>query len=122
MQTLSIFPDLLFLGPSVSPLLLRVIVGLFIVYLAKERKNKEYNFLSYFYAIVGIALFLGMYTQIAVILGLVFVKLDFYLNYWKSRNTNPVSIEKYFLYFFAGIILVSLLFTGPGGFSFDLPL
>jgi len=122
MQTLSIFPDLLFLGPSISPLILRIIVGLFIVYLAKERKNKEYNYLYVAYGIIGIILFVGMYTQIAVLLGLALIKLDFYLSYWKSRKVNPVSVEKYFLYFFAGVILVSLLFTGPGGFSFDLPL
>lgn len=122
MQTLLIFPDLLFLGPSISPLILRIIVGLFIIYLAKERKNKEHNYLYIANGIVGIVLFLGLYTQIAVILGLVLTKVDFYLNYWKSRNTNPISLEKYFLYFFAGFILVSLLFTGPGGLSFDLPL
>jgi hypothetical protein len=122
MQTLSIFPDLLFLGPSISPLILRIIVGLFILYLAYDRKHKEYNYLYVINGITGIALFLGIYTQLAVILGLVLIKLDFYLNYWKSRNINPVSIERYFLYFFAGVILVSLLFTGPGGFSFDLPL
>lgn len=122
MQTLSIFPDLLFLGPSISPLILRIIVGLFIIYLAKERKNKEYNYMYIVNGIVGVVLFLGLYTQIAVILGLVLIKIDFYLNYWKSRSLTPISVEKYFLYFFAGVILASLLFTGPGGFSFDLPL
>lgn len=122
MQTLSIFPQILFLGPTIAPLILRIVVSLFILLLAKERKNKEYNYIYIVNGIVGVVLFLGLYTQIAVILGLVLIKIDFYLNYWKSRSLTPISIEKYFLYFFAGVILVSLLFTGPGGFSFDLPL
>lgn len=122
MQTLSIFPQILFLGPTIAPLILIIVVSLFILLLAKERKNKEYSYLYIAYVISSILIFIGMYTQIGALLGLALLKTDFYLNYWKNRSAVPISNEKYSLYYLAGVILISLLFTGPGAFAFDLPL
>ncbi len=122
MQPLSMFPQLLFLGPVVAPFLLRLVVSIFILHLAKERKSKEYPFSYLIYIVVGGLLFFGLYTQPASLVGIALIKFDFYLDYWKNRKIKPVDPEKYFLYFLAGIILFSLLFTGPGGFAFDLPL
>ena len=122
MNPLSIFPQILFLGPAVVPVLLRIAIGVFIIYLAKERRNKEYSFSYYVYALISVLLFLGLYTQPTAILGIILIKFDFYLDYWKNRKTASISTEKYLLYFLAVMMLLSLLFMGPGAFSMDLPL
>lgn len=70
----------------------------------------------------ALLVFLGLYTQIAVVLGVATLKFDFYFDYWKNRNTVPVPMEKYFLYALAGVILLTLIVTGPGAFAMDLPL
>ncbi len=122
MNPLTIFPQLLFLGPGISPLLLRIVVSIFIFYLAKQRKGKEFSWTFLVYSLVGGLLFLGIYAQVAAILGIILIKFDFYVDYWRNRKTNTISTEKYLLYFLAGVILMSLLFTGPGAFAFDRPL
>ena len=122
MNPQQIFPGVLFLGSAISPILIRVAVGIFIFYLARERKNKEYSFSYIVYAIISALLFVGLYTQLAAVLGVVLIKFDFYLDYWRNRKTNKISTEKYLLYFLAAMMLLSLLFTGSGTYSMDLPL
>lgn len=121
MHPLSIFPQL-FTFEIFAPLLLRLVVGIFLVWLGMSRYKKDYKWSTVFYYISGSLVFLGLYTQPASILAIVVLKFDFYMDYWNNRKSTPVQAEKYFLYFMAGIILLSLLFTGPGAFAFDLPL
>ena len=121
MHPLTTFPQLLFLG-LISPTILRLVVSLFVIYLGYKRSKKEYNWSSIFYVVAGVLVLLGLYTQIAVIVGIIVLKFDFYIDYFRNRKTKPVSINEYILYAFAGIILLSLIFTGPGLFAFDLPL
>lgn len=121
MQLLSIFPQLLSFG-FFAPLLLRVVVSLFVLYLGYKRWGKQYKWASILYLLSGGLVFLGMYTQIAVIVAVATLKLDFYFDYWKDRKSVPIQNEKYFLYTMATVILLSLLLTGPGAFAFDLPL
>jgi hypothetical protein len=102
----------------VAPFLLRIIVGLYLIYLGKNRYQKAFSWSAGFYIISGILLILGFYTQIASIVGILLVIFDFYTD----KITTPTSGEKKILYVIVGIILLSLLFTGPGVFAFDLPL
>ncbi len=63
-------------------------------------------------------LLVGMYTQAVVILAIVTIKLE----WWKKRKISTISNEQWMLYWFAAVILVSLLVTGPGAFAIDYPL
>ena len=65
---------------------------------------------------------MGFYTQISSLVGIVLLKLDFYLDYWKNRKNASVPVNYYLLYGLAGIVLVSLVLTGAGAFAFDIPL
>ncbi|MCX6702039.1 MAG: hypothetical protein NTX96_02485 [Candidatus Zambryskibacteria bacterium] len=117
MHPLSIFPQLFFLE-LIAPLLLRLSVGLFVIYLGKERVQKTYNWSAIIYIISGILLVLGFYTQIAVIVAILIIGFDFFT----EKKIASISKEKRMLYIMVGVILLSLLFTGPGFLAFDLPL
>lgn len=117
MHPLAIFPELLTFG-LVAPFLLRIAVGLIILQLGKERYSKQYKSSSFIYVITGLLLIGGLYTQIAVILALIILKFDFYMD----KKISPVSREKFILQVILNVIVISLLFTGPGFLAFDLPL
>jgi uncharacterized membrane protein YphA (DoxX/SURF4 family) len=121
MHPLSLFPSLLTFG-LLSPFLIRVVAGLYVLYLGKKRYAGAYKWTSILYVLAGIGVFLGFYTQAAAILAMCVVKFDFYLRYWKDRKTVPISKDTYFTYFLVQFIFLSLLFTGPGFLAFDLPL
>lgn len=117
MHTLTTFPYLLNFG-FIAPTLLRIGVAIFLLYLTKERYHKKYKGASILYLIAASALLLGYQTQFGAILGIILVKFD----YWTEKNGVAFVSEKTFLYGLPVIILLSLLFTGPGFFAFDLPL
>lgn len=119
MHPLNTFPMLLDYG-RLSPLILRLVIGIFIFYLGKERQNKG-SFLSYAYYICGIFLVAGYYTQLASIIGIILLKFDFYVDYWRDRKTRPVPKYFYFLYAIAGLVLVSLIISGAGFWAQDMP-
>lgn len=121
MHTLTLFPQLLSFG-FFAPLFLRVIAGLYLIYLGKERISKKYKWSSALYFLSGLAVVLGLYTQVAVLVGISMFKFDFYFEHWINRKNTPVTPEMYFTYFMAVFILLSLIVTGPGAFAFDLPL
>lgn len=120
MNPLNTFPALLdFL--RLSPLLLRIVIGIFIFSLGYDRRKKSYSFLSALYFICGVTLIFGFYTQISSLVGIALLKLDFYFDYWKSRKTIPVPRNYYMLYVIAVVVLLSLLFTGAGAKALDMP-
>ncbi|MFZ2522347.1 MAG: hypothetical protein WAX44_03970 [Minisyncoccia bacterium] len=119
MNTLTIFPYLLDYM-LVSPLILRVFVGLFVLSLASDA-YKKFGLLAIVYLGVAVLLLLGLYTQIASILGVLVLKYDLYKNHWSKRKVVEISKNTYFLYGLAGVVLLSLIFTGPGFMAFDLP-
>jgi hypothetical protein len=117
MHTLTLFPDLLTFG-MIAPLLLRLAVALFIVFLGVERWNKKYGWTSFLYFISAALLIVGLYTQIAALLGILVVKFDF----WFDKKSINVTYEHWALYSIVVVVLVSLIFTGPGFLAFDWPL
>ena len=118
MHPTSIFPQLLFLGPMLAPLLLRLSTGIFLIYLGNDRHKKAEAWSTVIYLLAGILLVLGLYTQVAVILGILVIAFDYYTD----KKNSTISKDKMTLCVIAGIILLSLLFTGPGFIAFDLPL
>ncbi|MFA5888888.1 MAG: hypothetical protein WCW47_02750 [Candidatus Paceibacterota bacterium] len=117
MHPLAVFPQLFFLG-LIAPTLLRLTVGLFMIYLGKERNQKIYSWSAVIYILSGILLIAGFYTQIAAIVSILVICFDYFL----ENNSATFSTEKKILYVVIKVILLSLLFTGPGFFALDLPL
>jgi len=115
MHPLAIFPQLFFLQ-LLAPLLLRVSIGLFLVYFGE--KNRKINvWTSTISYIAGILLILGFYTQIGAILAIITVITEFYL-----KRNEPISIERKLLLILISVVSLSLMFTGPGFLALDLPL
>ncbi len=117
MNTLSIFPDLLTFS-MVAPLLLRLAVAMFMLYLSRQRLREKNVLVAVPAMVVGILVFLGLYTQVAAILGILVISSDYMLN----KGSVYLSTERTLLYGVVKIILLSLLFTGAGFLAFDLPL
>ncbi len=117
MNTLSIFPDLLTLS-MVAPLLLRIAVAMFMLYLSRQRLREKNLLIAIPAVLVGILVFIGLYTQVAAILGIVVISSDYILN----KGSVYFSTERVMLYGVVKIVLLSLLFIGAGFLAFDLPL
>ncbi len=118
MNPLTTFPDLLTFG-LFAPTLLRLSVAVVLILVARERMKKSYAWLAVLSGISALFIILGLYTQIAAIIGIIALKLDFLMDGKRFGNTSWEIIS---LYGLAILILLSLLFTGPGFFAFDLPL
>ena len=117
MHPLTTFPALL-TYTLVAPLLLRVAVGVLRLFAGVERYKKEYKWLSVFYFLSSGLLIVGLYTQITSIVSIILISFDYYT----AKKAGTLSREKIALSVLMKIILLSLLFTGPGLFALDLPL
>lgn len=125
----SVFPALFsFTLPAIF--LLRFTVGMFFLIfgmrlLGAARVAYAHGVLvsivGYLYGIakllVGLLLIFGAYTQIAALLGMFFTTLTILQGYSTPTNTSTLQVQ--ILLF---VICLSLLFLGPGLFSFDFPL
>ncbi len=100
-MVVSVFPEL-FNYSQVSPLILRIFLALCLLTGAKEK------FAKIIQIICALFLFLGLYTQIAALLTIVVLMAD----KTEEKKTKILMI----------ITALSLIFSGPGLFSFDLPL
>jgi len=114
---LNIFPELLFLAPIAALLIRAATASAFILAALvhwKRDKTIIIKTLSVIEGIIAIALAVGFYTQPAAILGvlLIFVWL------FKSE-LRPLPISTILLLL---VMSISLLLTGSGPISFDLPL
>ena len=114
---LTIFPHLLDYG-LIAPFMIRVSLGLLGLIGAKQRLSKKYNWLSAFYLVASVFLIIGLYTQIAVILGFLLIGLDDVLD----KKVKPLGTERIIFRTFMAVAILSLIFTGPGFLAFDLPL
>jgi uncharacterized membrane protein YphA (DoxX/SURF4 family) len=133
---LNTFPTLLAFG-LLSPFILRISLGvIFLEFgyskISKMRSEKIQMFESLglkpgvYYTvgfalleiIVGLALFVGMYTQIASLIASIICILAILI---KKRNNENVKSGYGFL-ILCFVISISLLFSGAGFLAFDLPL
>jgi len=133
----NLFPDLLTLD-RLAPLILRVVIGVIFInigYLKFKSEGPRWKlFFEGFGArthagllvtifgtieiIGGAALVVGLYTQLAA---LIFSLLTFVEIYTEYKEAALVKRNIVF-YILLLAIAVSLLFTGAGAFSLDLPL
>jgi len=134
---LSIFPDLLIYN-LLGITIIRITLGLFGVYLAFKilsKRNEVVDFVTsikfplaifakaspwiliMLFIFSGGMMIIGLYTQIAcIVLAYLFIKmlyLDIMIKNFSGNNTV--------FYIVMIIISLSLLFLGPGTFSYDLP-
>lgn len=133
---LNVFPDLLTYG-LLAPFILRVFLGLVLVYFSylkffSERAEKAAFFESVgmrpgsvFSSAVGAAEFtggvmlvVGFYTQIAALVAALIMLAATFIK-WRHPQSLRNDIEFYILLF---AISLSLVFSGAGFFAFDLPL
>jgi uncharacterized membrane protein YidH (DUF202 family) len=118
---LNIFPQLLDFG-LVSPLLLRLALGLVMFFefnpFIKRNGNKIDNFINSLGMITSLLLIAGMYTQIvATISSLIYLK-SIMSQIKRKQITTSSGILSIVLF----VVSVSLVFSGAGFYSIDLPL
>lgn len=128
------FPELLMLS-TLAPLILRVALGVFFVYLGISlwKKRKEVTtlltplfgksaggmpgLLLCVHGALGVLLIIGLYTQIAALIAFgISIKLLFV---GKFQTLSPFGQATYLL---LAAIALSLLLSGAGAFAFDIPL
>jgi uncharacterized membrane protein YphA (DoxX/SURF4 family) len=125
---LSAFPQL-FSYSLLAITMLRVVFGLwFLAYgysTLFDTNSQHKKNLSQFEKIIaslallaGLLTFIGLFTQIAILIGLFILMLKWYLDV-KPKNSNR---EIFTFGFYIVIIGLALLFLGPGAFALDLPL
>ncbi len=113
---LSLFPQL-FTYQELAPFILRLAAGFIALNFAypKLKNPREYrNFLIGLVEIIsGIMLIAGFLTQLAA--GLIIVAVLFEI-------FRPSDYKNYKFMVLLIVVLVALIFLGPGFYSFDLPL
>ena len=133
---LSLFPNLL-TYEMFAPFLLRMVLGFIFItlgYLKLKKEKERWNLLfetlrlkpayvwtkifGYIEIIGGVALIVGIYTQLVAI---IFACINLFEMYIENRESSLLKRDLAF-YLLLTTIAVSLIFTGPGFFAFDLPL
>lgn len=132
---LSIFPGL-FTYAIVAPFILRVALGGFFIWQGVRRRKEEMAswdnlwsgkkigslplspILAKIQIVIGVFLLFGLYTQIATLLAIIFIWLEFK----KKAEVFKPTFQEMWAAVFMTVIAVSLLFLGAGIFAFDLPL
>lgn len=128
----SVFPELLFLG-LLGPLIIRVFVGVVLLWWGHRRLLRRIRdagamvppvhptslktTLGLVEILVGLALIVGFYTQVAAIAGGVLATLYFFI----ARRGIPTPGGR-IAYAALLVMSLSLIVTGAGAFAFDLPL
>lgn len=68
--------------------------------------------------VIALMLIVGLYTQIAALVALIFSLTAYYL---KGKHGAHIEHRRH-LFFLTAVIALSLLLSGAGAFAFDLPL
>ncbi len=113
----SIFPQLLTFG-LVTPLFFRIALAVTAILAAKNRYSKPYKWLSIPYALTALFLGIGLFVQVAALVGMILLTVDWSL----ESKAGPLSQSHKISYALLGLILFSLLFSGPGFIAIDFPL
>ena len=117
LHPLSLFPSL-FSYPFLAYFLLRLTVAWGIFSIGQARKKKSYAFLSIVDFIAAAFVLVGLYTQAALILVMLLIIKEFYLDH----KAGLLDSNRKTILAFIFIIALTLMFLGPGSFSLDYPL
>ena len=115
---LSIFPNL-FNYSYLAPTILKVAVALILIFYPYffHFSDKYRKITAFFQVIIGLFLITGMYTQIITPLIVLLIVIEAIV-----LKIRGIKIENGLAKFLLLIISISLMFSGPGLFSIDLPL
>lgn len=133
---LNTFPDLLALEP-LAPFILRIVLGLilmntgylkwkkeesrwklFIEAFGLKHRNEFVKILGSIEFIAGFGVLIGLYTQLCALILTLIIGIELYA---ENKESSLVKRDIVF-YILIFAISLSLLFTGAGAFSLDLPL
>ncbi len=114
---LSFLPQL-FSFQIVAFALLRLTMAVVGFMAGSVRLKKQYRWTSILYFAISIFLFIGLYTQVVALVGICLSCFD----WWADKKTADLTKEQKILHIIWIIILISLLFTGPGFLGMDKPL
>ena len=132
---LSTFPEL-FTYALVAPFILRIVLGGFFVFQGIRRHKQDSTswntlwgdmkigslhvapILVKIQIVIGILLFVGLYTQISAILAIIFIVVELY----KRNNFARLNSQEVWSGIFMVSVALSLLFLGAGLLAFDYPL
>lgn len=124
---LSLFPQLLDWGWYV-PFVFRLFLGIYFFFtgyqltkMGPQKTGEEilaWTTLGVLIIILGVAFLLGVYVQIAGVVGFALSLIAVFFKYKRAVFT-PEPIKYYML---IGVVALSLLFLGAGPHAFDLPL
>ena len=129
MTILNPLPELLSYA-FLAPLLLRLVIGFYFLeqfsnivntkYFNKAEINigNTFKYLISLKTLAALALIIGFYTQIAVLVLIVLTIVDIYL----EQKTSKIKKTKIQFYIFIIAILLTILTTGAGFFAIDMPL
>lgn len=130
MHTLSVFPTLLDYA-QISPLILRVALGLIIGLMAHHSLRAKLGGAPLFSPatfrgeavvhllefVAALLLVIGLFTQLAALAVIIFVTLR-----WNAAKKSFMSFDQQALFILMKVVALSLMFFGAGFFAFDLPL
>ena len=114
---LSVLPQL-FSYQILAFTLLRLTIVLVSFLSGKMRYKNGHKIASVFYFLASVFLFIGLYTQIVAIMSI----LVMVFNYYQTDRKNNLATEQKLLSLVCLVILISLIFTGPGFLAIDKPL
>ena len=132
---LSIFPEL-FTYALIAPFILRI--GLGVYFISQGIRHRKEDALAWdalwsevkigsspvapilakIQIVVGVLLFVGLYTQVAAILAVIFAGVEWH----KRTRVASLPFQELWTTVMVIVIAVSLLFLGAGFLAFDLPL
>jgi len=118
---LSVFPYLLS-WQMLSPFIIRVTLGVVVLLWAHKslKKGSPTNdkAIGAIEGVAGILLTIGAWTQVAALV----IAIDLVIRLWQKASSKNLFTDGVNYYFILFILSLSLLVTGAGAFSFDLPL
>lgn len=119
---LNTFPNLLTYG-LFAPLLLRLALGIFLVFTSYKSLRGQISNVSRGSNIVlivaGIFIVLGLFTQVMALIALLINTATFV---YKWKVVKSLSEKDIMLYVFVIVISFSLMLSGAGFYAIDLPL
>jgi hypothetical protein len=116
MAMLSLFPQLLFLAP-LSSTLLRIALAVLLVhegFRLMSGTDIGRRMCSVLYFAIGVALFIGAWTQLAALCSALLWALVYFARSWTHLPRSTVAL--------AVVMSVALVVSGAGAFAFDFPL
>jgi hypothetical protein len=116
MAMLSLFPQLLFLSPLAFTLI-RIALSILLIYEGARLVSGAdvgRRMSSVIHFAIGIALFLGIGTQLAALCSAILWATVYFARSWTKYPRSTVAL--------AVVMSVALVVSGAGAFAFDLPL